>query len=100
MAGKKYLISYPQKFQEDNIMNKLKELSIFYSPKELWCCRTRTLNAVSGTVEYHTHTGFITQTEAEKTLEETESCFSERLEKQEDVQQLLLYFHGILGRLV
>lgn len=56
-------------------MNKLKELSIFYSPKELWCCRTRTLNAVSGTVEYHTHTGFITQTEAEKTLEETEAVF-------------------------
>lgn len=56
-------------------MNTPKEPSIFYSPKELWCCRTRTLNAVSGTVEYHTHTGFITQTEAEKTLEETEAVF-------------------------
>ena len=61
-------------------MNKLKELSIFYSPKELWCCRTRTLNAVSGTVEYHTHTGFITQTEAEQTLEETEAVFQKDLE--------------------
>lgn len=56
-------------------MNTPKEPSIFYSPKELWCCRTRTLNAVTGAVEYHTHTGFTTQTEAEKTLEETEAVF-------------------------
>ena len=33
-------------------MNTPKEPSIFYSPKELWCCRTRTLNAVTGAVEY------------------------------------------------
>ena len=36
----------------------------------------------------------------DRNIRRNRSCFSERLEKQEDVQQLLLYFHGIPGRLV
>ena len=81
-------------------MNKLKELSIFYSPKRALVLPYQNAECCirDGRVSYPHR--IYHPDRSRKNIRRNRNCFSERLEKQEDVQQLLLYFHGIPGRLV
>lgn len=61
-------------------MNETKEQAVFLSQEDLWCCRTRKVNAGSGrTIEYHIRTGLKNREEAEKILKETELVFQKEL---------------------